>query len=397
MRILFVADVSPVEVIGGAERVLREHVIRLSPRGHNVTVLSRCSGEAPGMAQVDGVKVYLLRTGAFVLWDSLNRFKSIAKDERPELINFHQPFAALGVLLSPRSWRVPKVYTFHSPSFLEYEIRGKAKGSGWFRLLMGSLVRRIAEYICLKVSDRIIVLSEFSKRLIHKYYRIPESKMALVPGGVDTRKFFPPSDRESIRRSLRIPEGRVFLFTVRNLVPRMGLEDLILAIKELKEVRREVFLVIGGEGMLEGKLRELVRKLGVEEFVRFEGYIPDEDLPMYFQGADYFVLPTRSLEGFGLVTVEALACGTPVLGTPVGAIPEVLSKLDRSLLAEGSGPEQIAELLIAHTSPEGLERARKLRPRCRELAVQQYDWERVVDRLEVLFRQLRAGVRGPRS
>jgi len=163
------------------------------------------------------------------------------------------------------------------------------------------------------------------------------------------------------------------------------LENLLFAMKELKDVRRDVFLVIGGEGVLEGKLKELARKLGLEDVVRFEGYIPDEDLPMYFQGADYFILPTRSLEGFGLVTVEALACGTPVLGTPVGAIPEVLSRLDPSLLAEGNGPEHI---LIVHTSSEGLEKLKELRGRCRELALREYDWEKVVDRLEALFRQI---------
>src|SRR5207249_11624167 len=63
-------------------------------------------------------------------------------------------------------------------------------------------------------------------------------------------------------------------------------------------------------------------------FRSFLGFIPDETLPSYYHAADVFVLPTRELEGFGLVTVEALACGTPVLGTPVGATPEVLSGLE---------------------------------------------------------------------
>src|SRR5207249_11052699 len=81
-------------------------------------------------------------------------------------------------------------------------------------------------------------------------------------------------------------------------------------------------------------------------FRSFLGFIPDETLPSYYHAADVFVLPTRELEGFGLVTVEALACGTPVLGTPVGATPEVLSGLDASLVFRGISAEIMAEDLL---------------------------------------------------
>jgi len=400
MRILFVADVSPAKVIGGAERVLREHTVRLARRGHTVSVLTRGGAEnLPPVACVEGVSVYSLPDMPVnpiavlfsSLWHSSRKFNGIAREIKPDLINFHQPVTALGVLLSPKSWNIPRIYTFHSPSFLEYEIRTQVGRLSWSRRLqvrLGVLLRRVAEYICLKSSNKVIVLSQFSRKLLRKYHRIPEGKIAVIPGGVDTRRFTPPPDRNSIRQALRIPDGLTFLFTVRNLVPRMGLENLLLAVRKLRAVRNDVYLVIGGEGVLEVELKGLARKLGLDHMVRFEGYIPDEDLPMYFQGADYFVLPTRSLEGFGLVAVEALACGTPVLGTPVGAIPEVLSKLDPSLLARGNGTEEIAELLITHTSSERSRERDELRCRCREFAVREYDWERAVDRLEPLLERL---------
>ena len=115
-----------------------------------------------------------------------------------------------------------------------------------------------------------------------------------------------------------LPEDKFILFTVRNLVPRMGLENLISAFEIVQSGRTDLLLIIGGEGPLEPALKEQTRQCGVEEFVRFVGYIPDEDLPSYYQMADLFILPTIELEGFGLVTVEALASGLPVLGTPVG-------------------------------------------------------------------------------
>ncbi|MCD6170475.1 MAG: glycosyltransferase family 4 protein [Candidatus Latescibacteria bacterium] len=397
MRILFVADVSPVKVIGGAERVLREHTVRLARRGHAVFVLTRGMGEdVPPIVSIEGVSVYRLPGKPVTpitllfssLWHSSRMFNRVAREIKPDLINFHQPVTALGVLLSPMSWKIPKVYTFHSPSFLEYEIRTKMRGLNWFRRLsarLGILVRRVAEYICLRSCHKVVVLSQFSKQLLRKYHRIPETKVAVIPGGVDTNRFAPPPDRKSMRRALRIPDGRIFLFTLRNLVPRMGLENLLLAMKQLRAVGNDVFLVIGGEGVLEEELKKLAHKLGLEHMVRFEGYISDGDLPMYFQGADYFVLPTRFLEGFGLVTVEALACGTPVLGTPVGGTLEILSGLDPTLLTKGTEPEDIVEVIKQHITDGALARLPQLRKRCRRFAVEHYDWERVIDRLEDVF------------
>jgi glycosyltransferase involved in cell wall biosynthesis len=75
------------------------------------------------------------------------------------------------------------------------------------------------------------------------------------------------------------------------------------------------------------------------------GFIPEEDLPKYYQAADLVVMPTYELEGFGLVTIEALACGTPVLGTPVGATPEILRGIDPALLTGGTHAEAMAESL----------------------------------------------------
>ncbi len=118
--------------------------------------------------------------------------------------------------------------------------------------------------------------------------------------------------------------------------------------------------------------------------MRFLGFIPDNELPLYYQASDAFVLPTRELEGFGLVAVEALACGTPVLGTPVGAIPEILGELQPDLMFEGIGPEDIARGILkhlerVHADPQGYE---TLRGRCREYATARFGWDRIVERLE---------------
>ena len=169
----------------------------------------------------------------------------------------------------------------------------------------------------------------------------------------------------------------------------MGLENLVLAMKEVVRTHPNASLVIGGRGCLEGKLENLISEAGLEENVFLAGYIGEDSLPMYYQAADLFVLPTRDLEGFGLVTLEALACGTPVLGTPVGGTTEILSKFDKRFLLKGCGTEDIAAGIVEFIKNErDLEGLRK---GCREFVEKNYSWDKFTDAVEGIFQEALGG------
>jgi glycosyltransferase involved in cell wall biosynthesis len=170
----------------------------------------------------------------------------------------------------------------------------------------------------------------------------------------------------------------------------MGLENLISAFEIVQNGRPDLLLVIGGEGPLEKALREQARRCGVEDFVRFAGYIPDEDLPSYYQMADLFILPTTELEGFGLVTVEALASGLPVLGTPVGGTREILAKLGADYLFEDSTPQSIATGILKVLNGWATNQAayKNVSQTCRKVAEQHYSWDNHVSKLEELFHSM---------
>jgi glycosyltransferase involved in cell wall biosynthesis len=158
----------------------------------------------------------------------------------------------------------------------------------------------------------------------------------------------------------------------------MGLENMLTALVDLNK-ERKTFCVIGGTGPLRSFLEERAAQLGVSDRVRFQGHIPEKELPLYYQAADVFVLPTLTHEGFGLVTVEALACGTPVAATPAGATPEILAPLDGRLLAEDTSAKSIAS---------AVERSMRLaandafRRQCRTYAENRYSWRKHIDTLE---------------
>ena len=126
----------------------------------------------------------------------------------------------------------------------------------------------------------------------------------------------------------------------------------------------------------------------MEEHVRLIGFVPEDRLADYYRAAELFVLPTVALEGFGLVTVEALACGTPVLGTPVGATPEILEALDRRLVLPGTTPETLAGGIWAFLEGNW---AKALTPeRLSRFVRERYSWDRHVEATVQIYEEVLA-------
>lgn len=399
MNILFVSDVSISQVIGGAERVLYEQSTRLAKKGHNVYVLTRRLPDHPlPQEMIQGVQEWRYDVDpdndtSFFFSSTSNSgklYESLHKCYLFDIINFHQPFSSFGVLKSPASRTMNKIYTCHSLSFEEYQCRNPKPQGVIQKIRYGLNVqgRKHIEGKVLRSSDRIIVLSTYTRDKLLNQYGIPSDKIVLIPGGVDLERFRPSGNRMDIRRRLGIPENRIILLTVRNLVPRMGLENLISAMRDIVKVLPDTLLIIGGSGPLKDALLRLIQDLQIGDYIKFAGFIPDKDLPDYYRAADLFVLPTLELEGFGLVTLEALACGTPVLGTPVGGTLEILQRLDAGYLFDGTGPEAMAKRIIdfgqQYVNHPNLQSATSLK--CRSFVEDNYSWEKNVHKTEDVFR-----------
>ena len=378
--------------------MLYEESTRLAKKGHAVRVLTRkLPYHELDVENIHGVEEhrYSFQEKLFpllfksIMSDCRRTFRSLEESFPFDIINFHQPFSAVGVLSSISSQKVPLLYTCHSLSFEEYVSRSSSPRNPikWLLHRLQIRTRKSIEQTVLKKSDQIVVLSEYTSEKLQRTYGLSSSKVCVIPGGVDLDRFRPSTDKARIQARLGLPQDKFILFTVRNLVPRMGLENLITAFEIVQNGRPDLLLVIGGEGPLQGALQEQVRRCGVEDFVRFAGYIPDEDLPSYYQMADLFILPTTELEGFGLVTVEALASGLPVLATPVGGTREILSKLGSDYLFNDSTPESMASAILRTLNGWGSNGLafKNISETCRKVAEQHYSWDNHVSKLEDLF------------
>jgi glycosyltransferase involved in cell wall biosynthesis len=356
MKILLMAEASAERVIGGAERVLRNQALGLAALGHHVELLTRAPEHAPtGMIEMHGIRewrypVSRKHEAAFV-WSSVRQsvqyFDRLRTAEPLDAVIIHQSMAGLGPILSRRHAASRWIYMCHSLAHEEYDTRQALPRSAITRLRRQANLRarRSVEDAVMSRCHRVVVLSQFMRRRVIAAHGISAERMRQIPGAVDPRVFVPIPDRRHARTSLRLPTDRTILFTVRNLVSRMGLENLLNALEMVIISRRDVLVVIGGDGPLREQLHRDIRRKGLGDYVRLTGFIPEADLIHYYQAADLVVVPSLELEGFGLVIVEAMACGTPVLGTPIGAIPEILNQVDSILVAEGTDGPSIAQAL----------------------------------------------------
>ncbi|HWF60293.1 MAG TPA: glycosyltransferase family 4 protein [Nitrospira sp.] len=404
MNILLLAEVSAERVLGGAERVLRNQALGLAMMGHHVELLTRAPEHvSEGMLEMNGIREWRYSVSrkheAAFLWSSVRRsveqFDHLRATEPLDAVVIHQSLAGLGPILARRHAASRWIYICHSLAHEEYETRQGATCStlASLRRQANLRARRSVERAVMSRCHKVAVLSQFMRQRVIGAHDISVDRLALIPGAVDPHAFMPLEDRLSIKAALNLPTNRTILFTVRNLVPRMGLDNLLCAIEMLNRAQHKLMLVIGGEGPLHEQLQADIRRKRLRDVVRLIGFVPESQLSRYYQAADLVLMPSLQLEGFGLVMVEAMACGTPVLGTPVGAIPEILNQVDPILVAEGVDGRSIGralERVLRRLQEPG--EANRLANKGRALIERRYNWKQHCNELLGLLdgpRQLR--------
>jgi glycosyltransferase involved in cell wall biosynthesis len=235
----------------------------------------------------------------------------------------------------------------------------------------------------LKQADKIIVVSNATMKYVLSLGADPQ-KISVLHNGVDTDRFKPLAGiREKMRNKLGISQDAVVVLTVRRLVYKNGIDTLIDSAEiAIKKNPRLVFLVIGkGPDFVEVKAR--IEQLKIGKNFRLTGFVSDEDLPFYYNTADFFVLPSKSGEGLPLVALEAMACGLPVVATNVGGISEIITK-DYGKLVLPDAPDALAETVLEFSHRE----FSALKTELRTMIEQRYSWDKNVEKLVEIYEEL---------
>lgn len=234
----------------------------------------------------------------------------------------------------------------------------------------------------MKRADVIITDSEFSRQEIKKYYPQYADKVKVVYCGVNTEKFYPLDDSDKISatcQSLGI-NGDYFLY-LGTIEPRKNLERLIEAYSILRKMNDSVPLLVmaGGKGWLNSGIYNRVVELGLEKYVVFTKYVPDEDLCPLVNGATAFVFPSI-YEGFGMPPLEAMACGVPVISSGEASLPEVTG--DCAVIVDAYSPQSIADgMYKIFNDSELREDLKKRGPERAEM----FSWKQSAEKLHKIY------------
>jgi phosphatidylinositol alpha-1,6-mannosyltransferase len=334
-----------------------------------------------------------------------------AFDESHDLVLWRMPlaFESCGVL-GPRgtrrylkaAWAVRRIVAAEGVATVHC---GKCLPEG----ILGWLVKRMTgvPYVCyvhgeeLYIASRelaflrrrvfrgakmVIANSRNTLRLLRNEWGVPESKLQLMYPGVDVERFVPAEGNEDVRSNLGWNNRKVIL-TVGRLQKRKGHDMLIRALPAVRQTAPDVLYSIVGDGGERAGLERLVTELGLEKFVQFRGETSDDELIRCYQQCDLFVLPNRDVngdfEGFGMVLLEAQACGKPVVAGASGGTSETMSIPKTGHVVPCNRPDELAELINRLLADEPLRAS--MGEAARAWAVERFSWESLSRHAHELF------------
>ncbi|MDX8383045.1 MAG: glycosyltransferase family 4 protein [Ghiorsea sp.] len=348
LRVLVVADVSAEAVHGGAERMLFHHLRALKDAGMAVTVLTRQpTDDAALVLPLDcGFVEHRLPFSGDKGYAGLKQLKKGAKSwwkahqHDFDVVIAEQPFVMWALLKA--GCALPRLQVVHSFAFEEFETRYALSLTFKHRLVITAMRRLEKRVYC--SANKLLVLSCFMQDRLAQFFSVKADKSVVVAGAAEPFTGLLLKHRQRYRTDLAWHTPTVV--TLRNLVPRTGVDLLIQVAAMVKNQGLEMHFVIMGHGALKASMQHMAEALGVADCVEFTGFLAEEEVKKRLLAADVFMVPTRGLEGFGLVTLEANACGTPVLATPIAANRELVPNIVHNQLANRASPQALAEKLV---------------------------------------------------
>jgi glycosyltransferase involved in cell wall biosynthesis len=227
-----------------------------------------------------------------------------------------------------------------------------------------------------------IVLSSAFREILATQFGVERERIHVIPGGVEVNRFASAPPRASCRKALGWPADRPIVLCVRRLVRRVGVDVLVESALAVRARVPDALILLAGNGPMRAELEERIQARGLEDTVRLLGFVPDDQLPLAYRAADLTVVPTTALEGFGLITVESLAAGTPCIVTPVGGLGEIVAPLSPQLITASATKADIgatiADALLGAVPLPTSQQCAAYARRC-------FDWPVIADRVRDVY------------
>jgi D-inositol-3-phosphate glycosyltransferase len=236
-----------------------------------------------------------------------------------------------------------------------------------------SELRIAAEKELVTTCHRIVAPTEREKNNLVKYYNVPGEKIGVIPCGVNLN-LFRPIQKQIARKRLNLDPDAEILLSVGRFEPLKGIDRILEAITHLHDLKRLQLVIVGGDGE-DAPATQFLRKktidLGIEDKVIFAGRIEQKRLPQYYSSADMLVMASH-YESFGLVGLEALACGRPVISTPVGAMEDLVRQSRAGQIVSDTLPQSLAKAIRSILTADRLPPADRIHE-----SVVKYSWSKI--------------------
>ncbi|MBW2441201.1 MAG: glycosyltransferase [Deltaproteobacteria bacterium] len=363
---------------GGMSVYISELARELGGRGHRVDIYTRLHNgdHQPVIQRGENVRLIHLditdngNLSKLTLYPYLSKFFQSLETYRRranlayDVIHSHYWLSGRLGTWAQNDWKRPHVVTFHTLG----ESKNRAAGN-----TREPELRIANEKKLVQTCHRIVVPTKRESDSLVRFYGAPEEKIGVVPCGVNL-ELFRPEKKRLARQRLEFDPDEIILLYVGRFEALKGLDILLAAMTYLKSSDRFRLVIVGGDGEdhpAHQSLKQKTRALRISEKCVFTGPIEQKKLPPYYNSADVLVIPSR-YESFGLVGLEALACGRPVVSTPVGAMDHLLRDVRAVRVVGNSSPESLAGEIQSLIADRSLPSSAEIRA-----SVKGYSWSRV--------------------
>jgi glycogen(starch) synthase len=375
----------PPRVVGGIARHCEGLAKALVQQNHEVHLFTLDFPGSPDYEEMDGVKVYRASTELghpnFLTWVLLfnhfltKRIADVTQSIEFDVMHVHDWLAAFSGISFKHYLKKPMVLTVHSTEI------GRAQGLH----SPDSFSINGIEWWATYEADRVIVCSQSMKNEICGHFNLPLDKVDVIPNAIDVTKYQASVDRGSVRQRYGVGYGEKLILCVGRLVPQKGIEYFIRAIPSIAKRYPEAKFIIVGEGWSRDILESEARASGHGGKIQFTGFASDQEVINLMTSADVLVVPSV-YEPFGIVALEGMATGVPVVASHVGGLSEVIEHDRTGLLVYPKSPESIAWGIDRILSDP--DHAKWLTENAKEKLHKAYSWEAVAMKTVEVYRKV---------
>lgn len=372
-KILLLSWEFPPNIIGGLGRHVHGLSKELVILGYEIYLITAGGEGKPSFEDFEGIHVYRVlplnkQDEDFLSWiGGLNMAIAdkaiyLSSKERFELIHAHDWLVSAAAIVLKEYLQIPLITTIHATEY--------GRNNGIYTELQKFIHHK--EKSLVEQSDHIIVCSNYMSEEIKKLFFVNKQNISVIDNGVDVPVLY--SNTDDLLKGLPIDSSKKMIFSLGRIVKEKGFDILIDAARKLKEAQPDVYFIIAGNGPLLDYYRRRVRDLSLENVVFFIGFINDKVRDVLFKECFITVFPSR-YEPFGIVALEAMIAGKPVIAANVGGLKGIILHMETGLLMERDSPESFIEQVVYLLEHESI--AINMGLMGRQRAKELFSWRRV--------------------